>query len=55
MFMGGVGGKNRSLCRIVIVSQMKDPVGDAHRVDPLATSVGPLLESYHIQTSVQII
>ncbi len=52
--MGGVG-EHLSICRIVILGPMKDPVGDALRVDPLATSVGPQLESYHIQTSVQII
>jgi hypothetical protein len=38
MFMGGVG-EHLSLCRIVILGQIKDPVGDTLRVDPLATSV----------------
>jgi hypothetical protein len=38
MFMGGVR-EHFSLCRIVILGQIKDPVGDTLRVDPLATSV----------------
>jgi hypothetical protein len=50
MFMGGVGEHHLSLCRIAILGQMKDPVGDTLTVDP--HQCGPLLES--LTTSKQV-